>query len=34
MSFSIEFIVLKRSRLSKGKGVGREGWKGDSEGDF
>jgi len=34
MSFSIEFIVLKRKRLNKGKGVGREGWKGDFEGDF
>jgi hypothetical protein len=34
MSFSIEFIVLKRKRLNKGKGVGREGWKGDFEEDF
>ena len=27
MSFSIEFIVLKRKRLNKGKGVVSEGWK-------
>jgi len=34
LSFSIEFIVLKRKRLNKGKRVGSEGWKGDFEGDF
>lgn len=34
MSFSTEFFVLKRKRLNKGKGVGRERWNGDSEENF